>query len=452
MHDHATGLLRLATRLAGSAEAEDLVQATYVRALEHGDPVRRRRSWMRRVLVNERHMDLRRRHRRDARDQASADLLEPAADVEHVVHTLEVARIVGELVESLDDDVRIVVRERYFDGDTSAEIARRHAIPAGTVRWRLKSGLDQLRDQLDARFGGRRAVWAGAFAPALESTGTPTLSPTLSTPAASKTAMSIKLFVGAGIVAATAGGVVVASSSFSSEPTPEVAPATDIVAAQPKAVASESAPPSEVVAEDEPAQPESAHLKAAWEARRSKIRKAHAAAGGLSWQAADEAAGEPEHPNVGACEDKDCVAQLGAEVHEMINGCKDAMDTMPKGLVLEAQVIGAPDVGTVVESVEVVEGEGASPELVECLTEQMYTLDLNESEANLDQTIRMGLGTKEVDLTKLDDADLDERTRAALEKAMAAKGLDKEGEALVHVLSFDAWAHDPAAPERPTDD
>ena len=450
MHDHAPGLIRLATRLAGSADAEDLVQATYVRALEHGDAVRRRRSWLRRVLVNERRMEQRSRHRRDARDHASADLHEPAADVEHVVHTLEVARIVGELVDGLEADVRTVVRERYFDGDTSAEIARRHAIPAGTVRWRLKSGLDQLRDQLDARFGGRRAVWATVFAPALEST----TAPTLSTPAASKTAMSIKLFVGAGIVAATAGGVVVASSSFSSEPGQAAAPAVQASPAEAKAKAKPPAPAeveAKAVAPLEDASAEDGNrLKAAWEERRSKIRKAHAAAGGFSWQAAEED-GPEEHTlhEIGTCEDKSCVAELADEVHELIKGCKDVMDEMPAGFMLEAQVIGAPDVGTIVESVEVVSGEDdASPELVECLTQQMYTLDFGEAETNFDQTIKMGMGAHELDLSSLDGANLDEHTRAAIEQALADKGLPKDGEATVHVLTLDAFEHDPDAPER----
>ncbi len=48
--------------------------------------------------------------------------------------------------------MRLVVRERYFEGRSAAEVARAHGIPAGTVRWRLEVGLDRLRDQLDARY------------------------------------------------------------------------------------------------------------------------------------------------------------------------------------------------------------------------------------------------------------------------------------------------------------
>ncbi|MBL8945603.1 MAG: RNA polymerase sigma factor, partial [Myxococcales bacterium] len=128
------GLLRLAWHLAGPTDAEDLVQATYVRALEHDVSVRSRPAWLRAVLRNEQWMALRARKRRDARERE----VEPVhdAEVDHVVHQLELVRIVQQLVDALDDDVRLVVRERYFEGCTCAEIARVHGIPAGTVRWR----------------------------------------------------------------------------------------------------------------------------------------------------------------------------------------------------------------------------------------------------------------------------------------------------------------------------
>ncbi|MCA9710525.1 MAG: RNA polymerase sigma factor, partial [Myxococcales bacterium] len=151
--------------MAGAADAEDLAQSALLRALEHQPEVQTPRSWLRRVLVNEQRMQLRGRRRRQEREQAVGALQGEPASVEDVVHCLEVARIIGDLVEQLDDDVRLVVRERYFGGSSAAEIARRHRIPAGTVRWRLKTGLDRLRHQLDARYGGRRALWAGGFVP-----------------------------------------------------------------------------------------------------------------------------------------------------------------------------------------------------------------------------------------------------------------------------------------------
>jgi len=69
--DQAPGLMRLASRLAGASDAEDLVQSTWLRTLEHGDAVDVPRSWLRRVLVNEQRMQLRGRLRRDERERAS---------------------------------------------------------------------------------------------------------------------------------------------------------------------------------------------------------------------------------------------------------------------------------------------------------------------------------------------------------------------------------------------
>jgi protein-disulfide isomerase len=53
------------------------------------------------------------------------------------------------------------------------EIARRLAIPAGTVRWRLKVAHDELRDRLIARSGGDRDAWRLALLPLAKSARRP---------------------------------------------------------------------------------------------------------------------------------------------------------------------------------------------------------------------------------------------------------------------------------------
>jgi len=50
---------------------------------------------------------------------------------------------------------------RYLDGQTAAEIARALGVPAGTVRWRLKTGLERLRAALDES----TPRWKRAFIP-----------------------------------------------------------------------------------------------------------------------------------------------------------------------------------------------------------------------------------------------------------------------------------------------
>src|SRR6185436_19146404 len=44
-----------------------------------------------------------------------------------------------------------------------SEIARRQEVPAGTVRWRLKTGLDRVRAELDRRYAAPR--WRGLLVP-----------------------------------------------------------------------------------------------------------------------------------------------------------------------------------------------------------------------------------------------------------------------------------------------
>ncbi|MEO6710004.1 MAG: sigma factor-like helix-turn-helix DNA-binding protein, partial [Planctomycetota bacterium] len=76
----------------------------------------------------------------------------------------ELQRALLDAVQSLDEPFRTTVVQRYFEGQTSAAIAEALGLPAGTVRWRLKRGVDQLRERLDAQFHSR-ASWSLLLAP-----------------------------------------------------------------------------------------------------------------------------------------------------------------------------------------------------------------------------------------------------------------------------------------------
>ena len=69
----------------------------------------------------------------------------------------ETQQCVGRAVLALEESLRETVLLRYFEGLSAAEIARRTGTPAGTVRWRLKRGLEELRHTLDEEHGDRRA-------------------------------------------------------------------------------------------------------------------------------------------------------------------------------------------------------------------------------------------------------------------------------------------------------
>ncbi|HEY0254504.1 MAG TPA: RNA polymerase sigma factor [Kofleriaceae bacterium] len=157
----ADWLTRLARSLVGRDDADDIVQETYVAALRSPpDPDRPARPWLRRVMVNVVRMRHRGRSRRDAREQAifAADSPTP----EQVLERARVERTLADLVLALDEPYRTTVLLRYREGLTAEAIAARDGIPAGTVRRRLKTAVDRLRDRLDERESDN--TWRAAFA------------------------------------------------------------------------------------------------------------------------------------------------------------------------------------------------------------------------------------------------------------------------------------------------
>src|SRR5262249_34848007 len=81
---------------------------------------------------------------------------------------LDRARLLERLTSALvalEEPFRTVVVRRYLDDESAADIARSLGVPAGTVRWRLKTGLERLRAELDAKTPRRQ--WVPLLAPAL---------------------------------------------------------------------------------------------------------------------------------------------------------------------------------------------------------------------------------------------------------------------------------------------
>ncbi|MEO7735366.1 MAG: sigma-70 family RNA polymerase sigma factor [Kofleriaceae bacterium] len=159
-----TRLRRLARSLVrDSAAAEDLVQDAYVVAALHA-PVDGRplRPWLVRVLVNLTRMRGRSAHHRRAREHAVAELAAAPATPAELVGRLEVHRLLAGLVLELAPAAREVVLLHYVEGLSSIEIANRLGLAAGTVRWRLKQAIDELRERLDHREPNR--AWLPALA------------------------------------------------------------------------------------------------------------------------------------------------------------------------------------------------------------------------------------------------------------------------------------------------
>jgi RNA polymerase sigma factor (sigma-70 family) len=162
---HAGWLGQLARQLARGDVADDMMQETWVAALRRPpDEGRPPRPWLARVLFNFVRQHGRgetRRSRREDEARAAATTTTEATD--DVYQRLEQQRALAGRVMALDEEERRVVLLRFYDGRTSAEIARMLGVPAGTVRWRLKTALDRLRADLDR--GPERDRWRAILAP-----------------------------------------------------------------------------------------------------------------------------------------------------------------------------------------------------------------------------------------------------------------------------------------------
>jgi hypothetical protein len=111
---------------------------------------------------------------------------------------------VAEVVTALAPTYRDAIVLHYYEGIPAADIARRLQVPAGTIRWRLKEGLDQVKAALDRRHGGDRQRWRRALLPLVPAD-------LLRRPRGAKTAARSTLATGALL---TAGAAVVALATY----------------------------------------------------------------------------------------------------------------------------------------------------------------------------------------------------------------------------------------------
>jgi RNA polymerase sigma-70 factor (ECF subfamily) len=161
----AAWVRQLARRLvADAADRDDVVQEAWIQALRHSPRAKALRPWLVGVLRNVARMDRRGDARRRGREAVSD---EPATHLtpEQMVERVEIEREVANALLEVAEPYRSTLLWRYYEDLSAAEIARRCGVPAGTVRWRIKHGLELLRGNLDARFGGDRRRWSLALVP-----------------------------------------------------------------------------------------------------------------------------------------------------------------------------------------------------------------------------------------------------------------------------------------------
>lgn len=171
----------LAARLlADPGAAEDVVQEACVAALARPPEERGRdEAWLARVVRNFA-WKRRRAERLRGEYERRAAVPEAVGEAPGTLERLELQRKLLGAIEALEEPFRTAVVERYLAGRSSAELARALGVPEGTVRWRLKRGLDELRARLDAEHG--RALWSAWLAPLARPPANPSAPASESTP------------------------------------------------------------------------------------------------------------------------------------------------------------------------------------------------------------------------------------------------------------------------------
>ncbi|MCP3918723.1 MAG: sigma-70 family RNA polymerase sigma factor [bacterium] len=163
---HDEWIRRLARRLVVDPNvAEDLVQRTWLTALTRL-PSKASRAWLGRVLRSQAHRRWREESTRadyEARTVAEGVGESPADSAARA----DVLRKVAEALVGLEEPFRSTLTLRYVEEESSVEIGRRLSISDGTVRWRLRRGLELLRADLDREFEGDRSRWLAGLAPFL---------------------------------------------------------------------------------------------------------------------------------------------------------------------------------------------------------------------------------------------------------------------------------------------
>jgi RNA polymerase sigma-70 factor, ECF subfamily len=150
---HAGAAFSLAYRMCGRrAMAEDVVQEAFLSVWRSGvryDPGRGSvRSWVLSAVRNRAIDAFRRDGSRDSQTVADERYAEELAAEERTdteVERRDEARLVRGALQGLPPDQRQVIELAYFGGFSHSQIAEMLALPAGTVKGRMRLGLSKMR-------------------------------------------------------------------------------------------------------------------------------------------------------------------------------------------------------------------------------------------------------------------------------------------------------------------
>jgi RNA polymerase sigma-70 factor (ECF subfamily) len=153
---HCGAAFSLAYRMCGSRSlAEDVAQEAFLSIWRSGGRYDRARGSVRTWvlgIVHNRAIDALRRtvvhERRRASDEGIEERFEARERTEVEAARREEAETIRGMLETLPDEQSRVIELAYFGGFTHSEIAEMLGAPIGTVKGRMRLGLEKLRGQL----------------------------------------------------------------------------------------------------------------------------------------------------------------------------------------------------------------------------------------------------------------------------------------------------------------
>jgi RNA polymerase sigma-70 factor (ECF subfamily) len=141
--------------LRDRSEAEEVLQEVFVlawtRAETYNVTLGSPAAWLVRVARNRAIDRLRANNVRVRAVEAAPEPI-AAESPETRASLSEQQRVVGRALDSLPADQRVLIEQAYFMGLTQSELAERFKLPLGTVKTRIRSGMQALRQRLTETF------------------------------------------------------------------------------------------------------------------------------------------------------------------------------------------------------------------------------------------------------------------------------------------------------------
>lgn len=166
LYDHyATMVYSLALRIVReTGDAEDVTQEVFAYVWSEAARFNAERgsvaAWLT-ILARSRSLDrLRRRRSRGGLPPPSdsvGEIPDPAPSVELMAASAEQAGAARLALDALPDEQRTTLELAYYEGLTQTEIAERTHTPLGTVKTRIRSGLQRIREAMQQPSRGREA-------------------------------------------------------------------------------------------------------------------------------------------------------------------------------------------------------------------------------------------------------------------------------------------------------